>query len=200
MATVFTHGFLAAALALTAPPRLYSARLLAILAGVAVLPDLDVVGFALGISLDHPLGHRGWSHSLAFAAVVGLLGATLLFRHHQPLTRPWWGLTALIGVACASHGVLDALTNGGRGVAFLLPFTDERYFFPWRPIHVSPLGVAAFFERRSLSILQSELLWIWLPVAGLFAVAAAARLARGRLAEPRPIGLGQNRPVAVDAD
>ena len=39
----------------------------------------------------------------------------------------------------ASHGVLDALTDGGPGVAFLAPFDDTRYFFPWRPIRVSPL-------------------------------------------------------------
>lgn len=200
MATVFTHGFLAAALALAASPRLFSGRLVAVLAGAAVLPDLDVVGWGLGISLDHPLGHRGWSHSLVFAAAIGMLGATLLFRHLRPLSRSWWGVAALVATACASHGVLDALTDGGRGVAFLLPFTDERYFFPWRPIHVSPIGVAAFFTRRSLSILQSELVWIWLPVAGLFVASAAARLiARPGVGETST-ELRTGQPIAIDAD
>ena len=39
----------------------------------------------------------------------------------------------------------------------LFPFTDARpVLFPWRPIHVSPLGFAAFFHRAGY-ILRSEL-------------------------------------------
>jgi len=30
------------------------------------------------------------------------------------------------------HGLLDMITNGGKGVAFLWPFTSERFFFPAR--------------------------------------------------------------------
>jgi inner membrane protein len=69
-----------------------------------------------------------------------------------------------------SHGVLDAMTNGGRGVAFLAPFSEERYHFPFRPIEVSPLSVRAFFTDRGVTIMENELVWIWLPalaVAGL---------------------------------
>jgi inner membrane protein len=51
------------------------------------------------------------------------------------------------------------MTNGGLGVAF---------FLPWRPILVSPIGVGRFFSERGFAVLQSELVWIWLP-AGLFA-------------------------------
>jgi inner membrane protein len=50
-------------------------RLALVLVTLAVLPDLDVLGFHAGIPYEHPLGHRGLSHSLLFALVVGL-GAT----------------------------------------------------------------------------------------------------------------------------
>jgi inner membrane protein len=74
-------------------------------------------------------------------------------------------------VATASHGLLDAMTDGGLGVAFFSPFDNHRYFLPWRPIHVSPIGVGRFFSERGLAVLQTELLWIWLPAA-LLAVSA----------------------------
>ena len=50
-------------------------RLALVLVTLAVLPDLDVLGFHAGIPYEHTLGHRGLSHSLLFALVVGL-GAT----------------------------------------------------------------------------------------------------------------------------
>src|SRR5437016_8948293 len=75
-------------------------------------------------------------------------------------------------LASASHGVLDAFTNGGLGVAFFSPFDATRYFFPCHPIEVSPIG-AAFFSERGLSVLQSEFVWVWLPSI-VFAILAFA--------------------------
>jgi inner membrane protein len=72
--------------------------------------------------------------------------------------------------------LLDALTNGGRGIAFFSPLTNERYFFPWRPIQVSPIG-AGFFTARGLRVLVSESVWIWLPSA---IIAITARVVRRR--------------------
>jgi inner membrane protein len=59
--------------------------------------------------------------------------------------------------------VLDAMTNGGLGVAFFSPLNAQRYFFSYRPIQVSPIGIGHFFNGRGLSILMSEVLWIWWP-------------------------------------
>ncbi len=80
----------------------------------------------------------------------------------------------------ASHGLLDALTDGRLGAALLAPFSDVRCFFPWRPIAVSPIG-GGFFTARNLdgvprwvSVMASEVLWIWLPAA-LFVVAGRVR-------------------------
>jgi inner membrane protein len=75
-----------------------------------------------------------------------------------------------------SHGLLDAMTNGGLGVAFFAPFSNERYFLPWRPILVSPLSIHVFFgSRKGLRVMWSELGWIWLPAALVFLVGLALR-------------------------
>ncbi len=65
----------------------------------------------------------------------------------------------------ASHSILDAMTTGGKGVAFFSPFNNTRFFFPWRPIKVSPLGIMKFFSERGLKVIYSELIWIGIPSA-----------------------------------
>jgi len=70
-------------------------------------------------------------------------------------------------LATASHGLLDAMTDGGLGVAFFAPFDNRRYFLPWTPIRVSPIGIGRFSSSRGYAVLQSELLWIWVPAGAL---------------------------------
>jgi inner membrane protein len=177
MATAFTHVLVGAAFARWGPrtrtrgPRL---RLVAVLALLAVAPDLDVIGLRLGIPYSDPLGHRGLTHSLLFALGCGLITPRLAGAHRSSLLE-WWRLVILGALATASHGALDALTNGGLGVGFLIPFSDERWFAPWRPLLVSPLSAAAFFNETGLRILTSEVLWIWLPLFVSFAVVAFVR-------------------------
>ena len=140
----------------------------------ATVPDVDVIGFSLGISYDDMLGHRGLTHSFAFALVVGFVAARSV-AHSDALGAGSWRLGALwayFSAITASHGVLDAFTNGGRGIAFLAPFSNHRFFFPWRPIQVSPIGVG-FFSNRGLDVLTSELRWIVLP-STIIAVLAMA--------------------------
>jgi inner membrane protein len=132
----------------------------------AMAPDLDVVAFALGVPYEHPLGHRGLWHSLPFAACAAAILAVLAFPRALPAfprSRIWLYLF----VAIASHGLLDAFTDGGLGVALLAPFDDRRIFFPVRPIAVSPIGVSAFLSARGLTVIGSELLFVWLPFAAL---------------------------------
>ena len=73
-----------------------------------------------------------------------------------------------------SHPLLDALTNGGLGVALFAPFSAERYFFPFRPIEVSPLGMR-FFSARGLEVLASEIVWVWLPALLIYLAAKMYR-------------------------
>jgi inner membrane protein len=133
----------------------------------SVIPDLDVVGFRFGIHYGDFWGHRGFTHSLLFAALLASAIATLGFRNAATgLSR--FSLWIYFFLATASHGVLDAMTDGGLGVAFFSPLDNRRHFLPWTPIRVSPIGVGRFFSERGLAVLQSELLCIWLPAA-LFA-------------------------------
>ena len=78
-------------------------------------------------------------------------------------------------VVTASHGVLDALTNGGLGIAFFAPFDSTRYFFAWRPVRVSPISITAFFSRWGVRIVLSEMLYIWLPTGLLLGLCTLGR-------------------------
>jgi inner membrane protein len=107
---------------------------------LSLLPDADVVGFALGVNYGDPWGHRGATHSFTFSVVVGL-AVWLALR----LAGARSGRTALIAIAVlASHAILDTMTDGGLGCALLWPFDLTRYFAPWRPIPVAPIGLAFF--------------------------------------------------------
>jgi inner membrane protein len=150
-------------------------------AACSVIPDLDVIGFRFGIRYGDFWGHRGFTHSLVFAA---LLASTLILiglRQALPGLRRLPMLVYFF-LATASHGFLDAMTDGGLGVAFFSPFYNHRYFLPWRPIQVSPIGAGRFFTHRGLEVLQSELLWIGLPAA---LVALSVWLMRQRAAPSR---------------
>ena len=167
MPSSFSHAAVALALApaFWRPGAPRGVWLLGALAAAA--PDLDVVGFHSGIEYGHPLGHRGFTHSLAFAALFSAALARLALPRPGPsfsLARTWLYLF----LAVASHGPLDMLTDGGLGVALFSPFTNARYFFAFRPIAVSPLGVQALFGAHGAEVLKSELLWVWAP-ASVFA-------------------------------
>lgn len=174
MPTVFSHAVAAIALATPFGGRETPRHLYYLGAVSAVLPDLDVIGFRLGIPYGHPLGHRGLSHSLAFAAVWAALLAWGAFRSDADRSRRgrYW---LYLFLATASHGILDALTSGGSGVAFFAPLWNERYFFPWTPILVSPLSIDRFFTERGARVMASEFAWVWLPSAAFAIVVLAAR-------------------------
>lgn len=174
-----THAFTAVALnkALTTaklPPRFWALAVIS-----SALPDADVVGFAMGIEYGDQLGHRGLSHSLMFALAWSFGALSVVNLPNIPRgSRTWWKLIALLFAVTASHGVLDALTNGGLGVAFFAPFDGTRYFFPWRPLVVSPISFERFFTSWGGAVLQSEWKFIWLPLSLLWLAVASARKSR----------------------
>ena len=174
MPTIFGHAIAAGAAAQwwrRAPPRRFWIWTIA----CAMLPDADVISFSFGIRYEDMFGHRGFTHSLFFAALVGAVAAWQIPNPKSQAPSPnRIALFLWFAAVTGSHGFLDALTNGGRGIAFFAPFSNNRYFFPWRPIQVSPIGVG-FFSARGLRALASESLWIWLPSA---IMAASARLFR----------------------
>jgi inner membrane protein len=105
---------------------------------LSFLPDADVVGFALGVQYGNEWGHRGATHSIAFSAVLGAaIGVAALFVR-RPAIRTGVAASLVLG----SHALLDTLTDGGLGCALFWPFDFMRYFAPWTPIPVSPVGLA----------------------------------------------------------
>jgi inner membrane protein len=151
---------------------------------VAMLPDADVIGFRFGIPYQNVFGHRGITHSLLFALVVAVVVMLACWRLGAGgvggISRG--ALCLYLFLAAASHGLLDAMTNGGLGVAFFAPFDNRRFFFPFRPIQVSPIGLARFFSARGWAVIRSELVWIWVPSALLITIA----LGVGHLRGPNP--------------
>ena len=149
---------------------------MAMWSAVSMLPDADVIGFGFGVEYGDPWGHRGATHSLSFAIAVGLAIGFAARWFKRPVAR-----TALVAtVVLASHGLLDTLTDGGLGCALLWPFDLTRYFAPWRPIPVAPIGLA-FLSPYGLVISLTELV-LFSPLL-VFAL-------RSRAMSPRVVGVG----------
>ena len=180
MPTVISHGIFAISLGhLFRYHRLEDSglplRFWVLALACTMLPDLDVIGFSLGVKYAEFWGHRGFSHSLMFALLTSLLMVSLGF--YQAQYRPYrWRLVLFYFLVTASHGLFDALTNGGLGIAFFSPFDDTRYFLPWRPIQVSPIGLHDFLKWGGLKVLSSEMKWIGLPSLALLVFSLSLRL------------------------
>jgi inner membrane protein len=130
-------------------PRLAAA--MGFFATLSMLPDLDVIGFRFGVEYGAPWGHRGATHSLFIAtAVAGACGFAAWMRGRGAAR-----VLVFAAIVAASHGLLDAMTDGGRGVALLWPFDLTRYFLPWRPIPVAPIG-AGMISARGLHVTLVE--------------------------------------------
>jgi inner membrane protein len=174
MPTVMSHAIVALALGPAFRRARWPARAWWAAALCAAVPDADVLGVFAGVPVGSLLGHRGLTHSLAFAATLAAILTPLLVppgaRH-----RLW----VYLFLATASHGILDGMTNGGIGVAYFAPFDTARYHLPWRPIAVSPLGLRRFFSSRGLAVLANEALYLWLPSAA-FATTAWLATRNGR--------------------
>jgi inner membrane protein len=152
MASAITHFVVGAALALPARFDGVLPRWAVPVTGglIAAAPDLDTpLMFALDIPWGSLFAHRGFFHSPVFLALFCSLLAAIVAR------RGWVPLAALWTACAISHPLLDMLTDGGSGVMLLFPISEARLFFPWRPIRVSPLGIARFFDRAG-PILRSE--------------------------------------------
>lgn len=128
MASAFSHVIVAVAMGRVFQNKELSWLELFLGALCSVVPDLDVIGFYFGIQYGDVWGHRGLTHSLVFAALFSG-GLVALWYRGKPAVA-MTGLFLYFFLCTASHGVLDAMTNGGLGVAFFSPFDTTRYFLP----------------------------------------------------------------------
>lgn len=142
----------------------------------AVAPDLDWFTGFLRLSDGNSLSHRGVSHSLLAAALIAAAAMLIGFRHRLRSPRHW----ACMLSAAFSHGLLDACTFGGTGVAFLLPFSRARFVCLWQPIFVSPVPLTGRLLDWLLFSLGTEIVWIGIPAGLAFGAPRAIQWLRLR--------------------
>jgi inner membrane protein len=166
MPTILTHPAVPLAIGLGLGSNIIPKRLLVAGMIASIVPDFDVIGIQFGVLSGTEFAHRGFTHSLAFAAAFALSGC---------FASRWFRASAIatflfLFAAAASHGLLDSFTNGGSGIAFLWPWSTERFFSPFRVIEVSPIGVSRLLSARGVTVLESELLWVWSPAVAFASV------------------------------
>ena len=183
MPTVFTHAAVPVAVGLGLGRERIPVRLLALGVAASVVPDLDSMAYRLGIPYEVTLGHRGVTHSLVFAVGLALLGACACPLLRTRFARAFWFLL----LAAASHGLLDAFTTGGYGIALLWPWSTRRYAAPLQVIEVAPLSLSRLLSPRGAAVLASELRRVWLPCALAALALAGVRWYRGPRPAPTPL-------------
>lgn len=157
-----------------------------LLAGLLpVLPDLDVFSLA---DYGNWRGHRGFTHSLAFALAVAALAAGGAFRYCR---RSFGALCGIFFVITASHGLLDAFTRGGAGIPFFWPFSDHRWG-GWGPVPVPDIGFELPDPRASRAV-RAEFLGVWVPTAVLTGLIAGYRWLRRAGTTPAESSQGNAR-------
>ena len=91
MASAITHAVVGVALAQAGRREWRQRWIYWVLAVIcSVLPDIDVVGFRLGIHYQDLWGHRGMTHSLLFAAIMGIVVALCDWKRDR-----WRGINIL---------------------------------------------------------------------------------------------------------
>lgn len=163
MASFFSHPAFPVALLISRKKKFLTKKLFFLCVILTCFPDADVIAFRFGIPYSSQWGHRGFTHSIVFAIITGLI--CVLFSKKLGTSKKTVFFTTFLSML--SHTLFDALTNGGLGVALFWPFDQSRYFFPFHPVEVSPIGVKGFLSMRGLAVVLSEIMWIWLPCLSL---------------------------------
>lgn len=163
MASIVTHAVVGIAAGNVFPVKELPKRFWVLSIICSCLPDADSIGFSYGVPYGHFFGHRGFFHSLFFAFVLALVVVSIFFYKKKFFSKQWFSFVLYFFLLTASHGILDAFTSGGLGIALLSPFDPTRYFFPWQPIQVAPIGIKPFFSAWGVRVLVSEFFWVWIP-------------------------------------
>jgi inner membrane protein len=196
MPTVISHGLVGAVFGKFFT-RSSSLKFLSLSVICSVLPDIDIIPMSLGVPYEHMFGHRGFSHSVFFALLTALAVVLIGFREVKINSKDWWKYVVCFLLIGLSHGILDAMTSGGQGIGFFMPFDSTRYFFHYRPIRVSPLSLTRFFGSEGQRIIISELVWVWLPAIVALLTIRSIRSGRkvGAAAEKSPDGDKTKTPL-----
>lgn len=164
------HLLAGVATAWTLEPRA-SRRLIVAAAALAAAPDLDLLT---------PFPHRTATHSLIAVAVVTIIAAAVT---RQVTHRTNWRITAICGLAWASHLLLDWLQTDPSppyGFQALWPFASQFFMSGWgvfRPTARTNIFSTAMIVRNVTAIAQELAILgpvVWLVY--LVRVKPAARL------------------------
>lgn len=163
MASAFTHSLVGFTIGKVFPKAVNTTKILLIGMACAAMPDLDVFMKHIGFEYGHIMGHRGFTHTALFGFAFGLIIFKLFFWKTSLFS--WKGFWIFFFFSCCtvSHGLLDMLTSGGYGIPLLYPFEEHRYFFPYRPILVSPMSIGRFFSEWGWRVIKSEAFWVGIP-------------------------------------
>ncbi len=149
------------------------------------IPDLDVFLRAFYHPIDAALIHRGFSHSLVFAILMGPILGWLIHRiYKKRYDQKTWMWLFFLGIV--THPLLDIFTN--YGTEFLWPFSLRITFntvFVIDPLYTVPfmitLLVALFMKRDNpkrkkwnmFGIYYSSAYLLWGVVVKLFILSNA---------------------------
>lgn len=163
MPTIITHAITAIPISLAFKNQISARRIIILSIIFSIVPDLDGIGFQLGIKYNSLFGHRGFSHSIFFLVITAIIFIFLTSSKIKMKRKSFLLLfTNFFSIGCL-HILLDMMTNGGLGIALFSPFSNQRFFFSWRPIEVSSILPKYFFELNGLQVIKFELLYLILP-------------------------------------
>lgn len=177
MASAFAHALMAVTVGKTFSDKFTGTKFFLLGVFCSVIPDADVV-MHNWVEYDSFFGHRGFFHSFFFCAILAIFITDTFYRNEKMFSKTSWMYIIYFFLCGASHGLLDMLTSGGLGVAIFSPFYNERFFFGWHPIRVSPMSISRFFSERAYVILASELKWIGIPCAIWMGLTMVVRMFR----------------------
>tara|TARA_Y100000996_G_C22397717_1_gene591849 strand:+ start:21 stop:554 length:534 start_codon:yes stop_codon:yes gene_type:complete len=135
-----------------------------------VLPDVDMIGYYLGVPYDHLFGHRGISHSIFFSLLIGFFVYFLFFRKENLSKFKSFVIFIYFSFITMSHLLLDMFTNATHGIPFFAPFHNTRYFFPYTPINAPSLNIEYFFREQFFEVLIGELILILISILALLLI------------------------------
>ena len=144
-----THSFAGALIAEAGFAQHLGRRARWVMAGTAMMPDLDIVYRLNGIA-TYLEQHRGVTHSFAGILFLGILTGTVFGRFDRE--RRYFPWICACWLALLSHQLLDLITSYGTMV--LYPFSKTRYYFDW--VFVIDvffsliLLLAVFFARQNV--------------------------------------------------
>lgn len=139
------HGLLGASLVAAIHPQPTKRYFIPLLFG-AFLANAADFDFALVFIQDSKTWHRGFSHSISLALIIGLFFVLFLGKHRIREAIAY-------GLAFASHGVLDYITTKeGGGVELFWPFSSERLVFGWVGLSELPSRLPAIEIIKALVV------------------------------------------------